>query len=95
MTFSALQIQDYLACAYGTNATSAGDIHDSKSRGWFAVSGAIKTSSTENTIIILIGQCLYSTSFSYAWAFNNFSHILVMSNVKRSQKEHLSVLASK
>lgn len=75
MTFFAFQIQDYLACAYGTNTTSAGDMHDSKNRGWSAVSEAIKTSTTENTIIILIGQCLYRTSFSFALEFNNFSYI--------------------
>lgn len=75
MTFFAFQIHDYLACAYGTNATSAGDMHDGKNRGWFAVSEAITTNSTENTIIILIEQCLYSTSFSFALAFNNFSYI--------------------
>ena len=38
MTFFAFQIQDHLACAYGTNFISAGDMHDSKKGGWFAVS---------------------------------------------------------
>lgn len=75
MTFFSFQIQDYVACAYGTNGTSAGVMHDSKNRHWFAIAEAIKISCTENQIIVLIEQCLHSTSFRFALAIKSFFYL--------------------